>query len=47
MVAAQEVHYRIAQRGQGLVNQLLLWAYTCVFLNRHMSGAEQDAEQVN
>ena len=27
--------------GRGLADQLLLWAYTCVFLNPHMSAAEQ------
>ena len=24
-----------------MADQFLLWAYTCVFLNTHMSGAEQ------
>ena len=30
-----------APKCQGLADQFLLWAYICVFLNTHMSGAKQ------
>ena len=32
---------RVASKDQGLADQLLLCAYTCVLLNTHMSGADQ------
>ena len=40
MCVAKE-QLRVAPKSQGLADQFLPWAYTCVFPNTHMSGVEQ------